>query len=82
MPNRRNPPNVSRGTSKVRHAPCSRCKGPREVAGQAYCRRCRAAIQREYRAANRQLIAELRKLTDVQLRAVLRQVRKGRARGR
>ena len=48
-----------------RKHPCSRCGGPRNVPGQAYCRSCHAASMREQRAKQRAELAEMRRLLHV-----------------
>lgn len=48
-----------------RKHPCSRCGGPRNVPGQAYCRNCHAARMREQRAKARAELAEMRRLLHV-----------------
>jgi len=48
-----------------RKHPCSRCGGPRNVPGQAYCRNCHAASMREQRAKARAELAEMRRLLHV-----------------
>lgn len=48
-----------------RKHPCSRCGGPRNVPGQAYCRACHAASMREQRAKARAELAEMRRLLHV-----------------
>jgi len=48
-----------------RKHPCSRCGGPRNVPGQAYCRSCHAASMREQRAKQRAELARLRELLHV-----------------
>lgn len=48
-----------------RKHPCSRCGGPRNVPGQAYCRNCHAAQMREFRVKAREELADLRRLRHV-----------------
>lgn len=40
----------------MRSHPCSRCGGPRENPHSGYCRSCRSAVQRLYRAQGREQI--------------------------
>lgn len=52
-----------------RKHPCSRCGGPRNVPGQAYCRACHAATMREHRNQKREReaaqVAELARLRNL-----------------
>ena len=48
-----------------RKHPCSHCGGPRNVPGQAYCRKCHAASMRKQRAKARAELAEMRRLLHV-----------------
>lgn len=48
-----------------RKHPCSCCGGPRNVPGQAYCRKCHAASMRKQRAKARAELAEMRRLLHV-----------------
>lgn len=51
---------VPRGSSVNMLVPCSRCGGPRDRAGQKYCRACHAAYQREHRPKYSELTPEQR----------------------